>query len=137
MEQKIDARVSPGKVWESWERAHEKHGQGRIEEGQKGVSKGRNAKGFRYKVLDVVPGQQFSILWKTLFVRLLFSHSVSPTRWGCEIRYSVRITGPFAWPVRWFLGNKIQQNISLVLKEIVKQLEEESVVEARNRRSPK
>jgi len=133
MEQRIEAAVAPEKVWESWERAHEKQGQAKIMDGQKGVSKGLGKKGFRYQVLDVVPGLKFSILWKTLFVRLLFTHSVSPTRWGSEIRYSVTIKGPFAWPVRWFLGKKIEQNIRLVLKAIVKQLEEESVIDARNR----
>ncbi len=136
MEERIEARVSPETVWASWESAHEKHGQNTIQEGQKGVSKGVRAKGFRYQVLDVIPGKQFSILWKTLFVRLLFCHSVSPTKWGSEIRYSVQIKGPFAWLIRWLLGNKIRRNIGLVLKAIVKQLEEKSVVETRNRRSP-
>jgi hypothetical protein len=133
MEERIEARVSPEKVWASWERAHEKHGQNEIKEGHKGVSKGLNANGFRYQVLDVVPGKQFSILWKTVFVQLVFSHAVQPTKWGSEIRYSVQIKGPFAWLVRWLLGNKIRRNIRLVLKAIVKQLEEESVIEARNR----
>jgi hypothetical protein len=140
MEERIEARVPPEKVWASWERAHATHSEGvaqpKIVEGQKGVSKALNMKGFRYQLLDVVPGKQFSILWKTLFVRLLFSHSVSPARSGSEIRYSVHIKGPFAWPVRWFLGKKIRQNICLVLKAIVKQLEEESIVETRHRRSP-
>ena len=126
MEERIETRVSSEKVWASWESAYEK---------QKGVAANEKGKGFRYQVLDVIPGQQFTILWKTLFVRLFFSHKVSPTKWGSEICYSVRIKGPFAWPVRLFLGNKIRQNINLVLKAIVKQLEEESVVNARNRRS--
>ncbi len=121
MEERIETRVSPEKVWSSWERAHE------IVEGRKGVKK------FRYQVLNVVPGKRFSILWKTLFVRLLFSHSVSPTKWGSEICYSVQIKGPFAWPVRWLLGKKIRQNIGLVLKAIVSQLEEESVIKANHR----
>jgi hypothetical protein len=133
MQQNIETKVPPEKVWASWEKAHEKNGQPKIEEGQKGISKGVNANGFKYQVFDVVPGKQFSILWKTLFVRLLFSHSVRPTKWGSEIQYSVKIKGLFAWPVRFFLGKKIRQNIGLVLKAIVKQLEEESVIDSRNR----
>jgi hypothetical protein len=121
VEEKIETRVSPQKVWASWERAYEKQGEGvSIQEKEKGVSK---SKGFRYQIYDVVPGKQFSIVWKTLFVRLHFSHLVVPTKWGSEIRYSVQIKGPFAWPVRFFLGNKIRRNIGLVLKAIVRQLE--------------
>lgn len=126
MEEKIETRVSSEKVWASWEKAYHK---------QKGTTANEKGKDFKYQVLDVVPGEQFTILWKTLFVRLFFSHRVSPTKWGSEICYSVRIKGPFAWPVRWLLGNKIRQNISLVLKAIVRQLEEESVVNTRNGRS--
>lgn len=117
MEETIEARVPPETVWEAWEKAHALHGQTGIEPGQKGKSQ------FRYQILDVKKGESFSILWKTLFVRIIFSHSVRPTKRGSEIRYRAQIKGLFAWPVRWLLGNKIKQNISLVLKEIVRQLE--------------
>lgn len=117
MEETIEARVAPEAVWEAWEKAHALHGEKGIEAGQKGKSK------FRYQILDVQKGESFSILWKTLFVRLIFHHSVKPTPRGSEIRYRVQIKGLFAWPVRWLLGPKIQHNISLVLKTIVKQLE--------------
>lgn len=133
MEESIEARVAPEIVWEAWERAHAKHGQGKLTQGQVGETKAEGKSQFRYKVLEVVPGKQFSILWKTLFVRLLFSHSVEPTQRGSQIRYSVQIKGPFAWPVRWVLGTKIRKNIGAVLKAIVKQLEEQSVKEARYR----
>ncbi|MDE3046496.1 MAG: hypothetical protein KGJ02_07620 [Verrucomicrobiota bacterium] len=122
MEEKIEARVSPAKVWEAWERAHAQHGQSGIVNGQKGVSGASQSK-LRYEVVDVIPGQQFSVIWKTLFVRLVFSHTVKPTPRGSEIRYSVQIKGPFSWPVRWLLGNKIRRNIGSVLRAIVKQLE--------------
>ncbi len=127
MEEMIEAKVKPEVVWQAWERAHAQHGQGGLIEGQTGESKAEGKSRFRYKVFDVVPGKQFSIVWKTLFVRLLFSHSVKPTVRGAEIRYNVQIKGPFAWPIRWLLGKKIQNNISHVLKTIVKQLEQQSV----------
>lgn len=117
MEEQIEARVSPEEVWAAWEKAHALHGQTGIEAGQKGKSK------FRYKVLNVKKGESFSILWKTLFVRLIFSHAVKPTKNGSEIFYGVQIKGPFAWPVRWLLGEKIRKNINLVLKAIVRELE--------------
>jgi hypothetical protein len=122
MEESLEIRVSPEKVWASWENAHAKHGS-KIKEGHRGISKGEKSKGFRYQVLDVIPGRQFTILWKTLFVRLLFSHCVTPIREGSEIRYTIRIKGFFAWPVRWFLGKSIRQNVRLVLKTLAQQLE--------------
>lgn len=119
----LEARVKPEKVWAAWEKAHALHGQKGMESGTKAVTKLDGKKGFRYQILDVVPGKSFSILWKTLFVRLIFTHHVHPTSRGCQIRYDFEIKGPFAIPVRWFLGKKIQANLELVLKTIVKKLE--------------
>jgi hypothetical protein len=117
MEEMIEARVAPIAVWEAWERAHSLHGQSGIEVGQKGTAK------FRYRILDVKRGESFSILWKALFVRLIFHHSVTKTLRGSQIRCQVQIKGLFAWPVRYFLGPKIRHNIALVLKALVQQLE--------------
>lgn len=116
MEEVLEAAVSPQTVWEAWSRAHALHG----------GEKGRAQNGFRYQVLDVREGESFSILWKTFFVRMIFTQRVRPSRRGSEISYHVQIKGPFAWPVRWVLGGKIKKNIHLVLKAIVKQLENES-----------
>lgn len=122
MEHRIETKVPPIKVWAAWEKAHAAHHQKKIVTGSKGKA---GKKGFKYQILDVVPGKSFSILWKTLFVRLIFTHVVLPTKRGSEIRYSFKIQGPFAWPVRWILGKKIHANLALVLKAIVKQLENE------------
>ncbi len=117
MEESIEAKVSPSQVWEAWERAHAKHSEKKIEEGQKGKAK------FRYKIFDVKKGEGFSILWKSLFVRLVFHHRVVPTKNGSLIAYRVQIKGPFAWPLRYLIGEKIRRNLSSVLKAIVKELE--------------
>lgn len=121
MEEKIEARVPSQVVWEAWERAHLK-----MEAGQKGISKAEGKSKFRYEILDVKKGERFSILWKTFFVRLIFTHTVKPIRNGSEITYSVQIKGLFAWLVRWFLGDKIKKNIGLVLKTIVRELEQQA-----------
>ena len=123
----LEARVKPEKVWEAWEKAHAIHGQEGLAAGVKAVTRADGKKGFRYQILDVVPGRSFSILWKTLFVRLIFTHEVEPTFRGCKIHYDFEIKGPFAIPVRWFLGKKIKANLELVLKTIVKQLEAASI----------
>jgi hypothetical protein len=107
MEEMIEARVSPAHVWAAWE---------------KGMEQGKGGK-IRYKIIDLKKGESFSILWKTLFVRLIFSHSVKPTLYGSNISYKVQIKGLFAWPVRFFLGKKIQTNLRAVLKAVVRELE--------------
>ncbi len=121
MEEQIEARVSPSAVWEAWERAHAKHSPGGIAEGQTGKGK------FRYQIFNVKKGESFSILWKSLFVRLIFSHSVKPIQRGSSITYHVQIKGLFAWPVQWLLGEKIRKNVNDVLKAIVKELENQRV----------
>ncbi len=123
MQQTIESRVTPDKVWEAWEKAHAIHGEKEIEAGLKGKTKLEGKRGFKYRILAVDPGKSFSILWKSLFVRLIFTHSVSPIKRGSQISYNFKIQGPFAWPVRWLLTKKIQKNLSLVLKAFVKQLE--------------
>lgn len=122
MEETIEARVPPQDVWAAWEKAHNVHGSSGLEAGDRGKSTK-----FKYKILDVEEGKHFSILWKTLFVRLIFSHEVLPTKNGSKISYRVQIKGPFAWPVRYFLGGKIQNNIRLVLKAIVRELESKRI----------
>jgi len=117
MEEMIEAKVPPEAVWAMWEKAHALHAQEGCVTAEKGKKK------FKYKILNVQKGKSFSILWKTLFVRLLFSHSVEPIASGSTIRYKVQIKGLFAWPVRWLIGEKIRNNLAVVLKAIVKELE--------------
>ncbi|MBX7065775.1 MAG: hypothetical protein K1X28_00950 [Parachlamydiales bacterium] len=112
MEEQIEARVSPEEIWKVWERAQTLEGKDKA----------------RYKIFDVKKGESFSILWKSLFVRLIFNHKVQPTKKGSLISYNVQIKGPFAWIVRWLIGEKIRKNLQFVLKSIVKELENKSVV---------
>jgi len=107
MEEMIETSAAPAKVWAAWERGLERGKEGNL----------------RYKVIEIRKGEGFSILWKTLFVRLIFSHSVKPTKRGSEIQYKVQIKGFFAPLVRLFLGAKIKKNLSHVLKSIVRELE--------------
>ncbi len=131
MEEKIETRVSPERIWQAWEQAHISQGGSPIVAGHVGKTdvnrgQGKKGQGFKYEIVDVVKGERFSLIWKTLFVRLIFTHSVLPKKRGSEIKYSVQIRGFFAIPVRWLLGNKIRYNISQVLKTMVKRLEMET-----------
>ncbi len=109
MEERVETRIAPEVVWRFWEQ--------KIKGGQKGS----------FQILDIREGESFSILCKALFVRMIFKHTVKPLSNGSEICYGVQIKGLFAAPVRWFLGRKIQRNISCVLKAIVKELESQRV----------
>lgn len=122
MEERIETRVSPEKIWQTWEMAHAKQGEETFERGKKGKSARGN---FRYEVVDIVQGESFTLVWKTLFLRLIFSHAVFPKKRGSEIVYSIKIRGFFGAPARWFLGNKIRQSVRGVLKTMVKRLEME------------
>ena len=110
MEEIVETHVKPAVVWQAWER---------FQAGQKGKEGA-----FKYKVLEVDPGKSFSILWKSLFTRLIFTHHVEPTEKGSRIRYQIQIRGPFAFPLKFLIGKKIQRNIAALLKSFVKQLEE-------------
>jgi hypothetical protein len=113
MEEQIETRIRPQMVWKAWERVH-------TQTPEKGKPK--------FKVFDIKNGESFSILWKSLFVRLIFTHKVEPTQKGSLITYQVAIKGLFAIPVRWLIGKKIQKNVAHVLKSMVKELEHQSVV---------
>ncbi len=112
MEESIETSVPPQIVWAMWEQVHDLHA------GQTGRAK------FKYKIIDVKPGESFSILWKAPFVRLVLTQTVKPSAKGSEISYRVTIKGLFAWPVRWLLGNKVKKNLSAALQATVKQMEQ-------------
>src|SRR3989344_6071757 len=98
MKETIEIAASPMQVWNTWERAH----------GEQGIQAGKSGKDrLRYQILDVKKGESFSILWKSLFVSLLFKQSVFETKKGSQIHYQVQIKGFLAWPVRLFLKKKI------------------------------
>ena len=118
LEEKIETRANAQKIWESWEKAHAIEGQKGIIAGQRGVSKKS-----RYQILNVIPGKEFTILWKTLFVRFYFTHRVEATTRGSLISYSVQIKGLFKHPVRLILKEKIRQNLTMVLKKMASNLE--------------
>ncbi len=107
MKEQIVVQAPTHAVWRMWERAH-----GSLESGQKGKSR------FQYEILEVKEGESFSMLWKALFVRLVFTHKVEPHERGALITYQVKMKGLFAPIARFFLAKKIQQNLSHVLKAV-------------------
>ena len=116
-------RVSADRVWQAWVKAHAVHGSGTLVSGSIGHMQNDHKKKIPYQIIDVVPYKSFSVSWKALFVRFVFSHAVKSTPYCAEIHYDFRIEGPFAWMVRWLIAPKIRANLSLVLKAFVRGLE--------------
>jgi hypothetical protein len=121
IESVIQTKVSPDIVWQAWRKAHAMDSG--FSPGQKGALKTQGGSRFSYKILDVRVGESFTILWKSLFVRLIFTHSVMGLAKGSKISYRIQIRGFFAWPVRYFLSEKIRLNLNAILKSLVKELE--------------
>jgi hypothetical protein len=126
----IVTKAPPEAVWAIWKKAHN------MDESFVPGKKGK-AKALSYRILEVSEGSYFTILWKSLFVKLLFSHRVAPAKGGAEICYSVEIRGPFAWPMRLLLRSKIERNLAFVLKSLGKELEMSVKTTTDSRRSPK
>lgn len=108
MEEKIESRASAEKVWAGW--AHMHSGQG---------SSGK----FRYRIIDLVPEERFTMVWKSLFIRLLLTYSVYPIGRGSEVGFEVKVKGPFAWATRWILLPKVQKQLREALRMFVRKLE--------------
>lgn len=125
--EEIETKVRPEVVWQAWQKAHELHTNDSLALGKKGKTQKDGAKGLSYKIIEVQEGESFTIVWKSLFARLIFIHTVKPQNKGALIQYSFQIKGPFAWFLRWMLSKKIQNNLKLVLKSMVKELEKSYV----------
>jgi len=112
MEETVNSSLHPSVVWGAWEKIHALH----LKES---VTKSK----IKHKIFDIVPGESFSVAWKSLFVSLIFSYSVKKSPKGSEIYCGAKIKGIFALPVRWMLSGKIKKNLTFTLREFVKQLE--------------
>jgi hypothetical protein len=125
MKASLTTTVPPLRIWTAWQTAHAGAGEEPMHSGQKGVSKKPGLSGFKYQVRQIKEGESFSILWKTFFVRLIFTYAVKPISRGSEVSCFVEVRGPFSWLVRWALGDKIRKNLSQALQAMVRQLEGE------------
>lgn len=122
MKAQLDTELPPSRIWHAWQAAHAIEGQ-KMHAGQKGVTQKEGISGFKYQVEKLKEGESFSIRWKTLFVRLVFTYAVKPTPRGSQVSCQVEVRGPFSWLIRKVLGRKIEKNLSQALKTMVRQLE--------------
>ena len=110
MEEQIEVRAPAQKVWDAWERSHTRGMQGKS---------GR----YRYEITNLVKGERFSMVWKTLFVRMTFHYRVVPVNRGSRILYDVEMGGLFGWLTRRVLGSKIRSQFRSTLQSFARMLE--------------
>lgn len=108
MEEKIETRADARKVWQAWSHMHSGSGE---------------AGKLKYQIINLEPNKRFTMVWKTMFLRLLLTYAVSPTSRGSEIAFDVTVKGPMGWAVRWFLAPKIQANLRDALRTFARKLE--------------
>lgn len=121
MHKKLTTSVPPETIWRAWEEAHRLSSSAPLTAGKEKYL-AANGK-FRYQIVEVVPHKKFSLLWKTLFIHLLFTHEVERTPFGSEISYRVQVKGLFAPFVRWALKSKLEASLDSILRSFVDQLE--------------
>ncbi len=109
-----ETKVPPTLVWRAWNQAHSI-------DTSLGIPKKQGK--FSYLICDVKRGEQFSIRWKTLFVRLIFTYRVQPLYSGSQLSTQVQVKGVFGWLVRRMIGRKLNEQLATVLKDMVAQLE--------------
>ncbi|PIS00523.1 MAG: hypothetical protein COT84_06890 [Chlamydiae bacterium CG10_big_fil_rev_8_21_14_0_10_35_9] len=120
------SKASPQKVWQVWQKAQpwnnwDEDTNG-LNQGSKGHVTSNKGKVVPYKILNVQEGESFTICWKALFIKLIFTYQVKPIDTGSEITYLVHIKGFFSWPIRSLLKRKIQKNLEDGLTSLIKQL---------------
>lgn len=119
----IQSKATSQQIWESWERAnpwnHFDSASNALQEKSKGRVVSNKGKSVPYKILEVKKGESFTICWKALFLRLIFTYRVEPIQTGSKITYSVLIKGIFSFPIRFILRRKIQKNLDEGLKSFV------------------
>lgn len=121
-----NSNASPSRIWEQWKKAtpfnHWDASCNTLQEKQKGHVVSNQGKAVPYKILEVKEGESFTICWKALFLRLIFTYQVEPIRTGSKITYLVRIKGFFSLPIRFILRRKIQKNLEEGLRSFVEKL---------------
>lgn len=120
------SEVTPSRIWEHWKKAspfnHWDSASNTMAEDHKGHVVSNKGKAVPYKILEVKEGKSFTICWKALFLRLIFTYQVDPMKNGSNITYSVQIKGIFSLPIRFILRRKIQKSLDEGLRSFVDKL---------------
>ena len=127
VEETAYSSAPPENVWKTWAKANPwnswEKDKSSFQAGQKGHVVSKKGKGVPYKIMDVQEGKSFTILWKALFIKLVFHYLVEPEENGSKITYRVSFKGIFSLPFRSLLCKKIKKDIASALKAFVQQVE--------------
>jgi len=103
--------------WNNWDQANSK-----LTEGQKGHVNSKDNKAIPYEILEVKENESFTVAWKALFIKLIFTYSVKDLKNSSLVTYSVKLKGFFSLPVYYLIKNKIKKNLTDGLDSLIKQL---------------
>ena len=119
--------ISRSVIWKKWKAAqpwnHSNEDSSELSEGKTGHVNSKNKKAVSYKILEVKENESFTIAWKALFIKLIFTYSVEEKQNKSLITYSVKLKGFFAFPVYYLIRNKVKKNLIDGLNSFINQIE--------------
>ena len=123
IEEKIETKAAPKKVWRAWA-DHWKHaGHGPFREGLSGavIQRGRKAP---FRISNVTPNKSFQVNWHAFLMCMVFTYDVKPKdKRGSIVRCRVDFRGFLGGPIGLFLKSKLKKSVRESLTQFVSQLE--------------
>lgn len=125
LEESVETKAPAKKVWQAWsDMYHWKAAGGKrsFYKGKTGYSLGRGGKKVPFEVTDVKKGEEFTTVWKSFLVKMVFRYELKKLPKGALIKCSVRFGGLFGWIAQFFLRKKIRKNLKDSLNQFADQL---------------
>jgi hypothetical protein len=118
IEESIQTRAAPSKVWALWKQASYWEGsEGGFTQGQQGKAFNSQKKGAAFQILSIEEGASFTLQWRAPCLKIEVNHSVTPSDGGAKIRYQFVLRGFVAWPVEFLLKRRIRGHLKKALNE--------------------
>ena len=127
VEEQIETKAAPKKIWQAWNEAYRKGGPEKKKQGFKEGTKGKvssKGKAVPFEIIDVKKNETFTTLWKSFLVKFYFIYSVKQLPKGSIITCKVKVGGPLGFLVAPFLKKKIRNNVKTFLQDFVYQVEQ-------------
>jgi len=122
----IETNIRSSVIWEKWKNSQPWNNWGQssstLSEGQKGHINSNDKRAIPYEILEVKENESFTIAWKALFIKLLFTYSVKDLQGSSLITYSVKLKGFFSIPVYYLIRNKIRKNLTDGINSLINQI---------------
>jgi len=122
----VETNIKSAVIWNKWKKSQPWNNWGKenssLSEGQKGHVNSKDKKAIPYEILEVKENESFTIAWKALFIKLIFTYSVKDLKNTSLITYSVKLKGFFSLPVYYLIKTKIKKNLINGLNSLINQL---------------